>query len=67
MDYPVDHDADALLPVHVQPLEHLGHLAPDLLLLLDTLHHLLAHQLQQVSSALHLAPGQPCGKKVFIF
>ena len=64
---PVDHDADPLLPVHVQPLEHLAHLAPDLLLLPDALHHLLAHQLQQVSGALHLAPGQACAMLMIIY
>ena len=41
---PVDHDADALLSVHLAP-EHLclAGLGPDLLLLPHALHHLLPH------------------------
>ena len=54
---PVDHDAHPLLPVH-GAAEHLPRLAPDLLLPPDALHHLLAHQLQQVRRALHLPPAQ---------
>ena len=58
VDDPVDHDAHALLPVH-GAAEHGPRLTPDLLLPPDAAHHLLAHQLQQVRRALHLAPGQP--------
>ena len=65
VDDPVDHDAHALLPVHVTS-EHLPRLGPDVLLPPDAAHHLLAHQLQQVGRALHLAPGQACGHIIML-
>ena len=60
---PVDHDADALLSVHLAP-EHLGlgGLGPDLLLLPQALHHLLPHQLQQVRTTINLSGNQTWDK-----